>query len=531
MRPRLPAILSLIVVLLSVGLIVSTYLGTNQTWDETAHLGTGMEWLSRGTYSLDMIDPPLPRISVAAGPYLLGSRSAGLSNPWDEGDRILVNSGHILRTLAAARLGILFYFIIACFLTWSITSRWLGQWPAFLATALFATCPPVLAHASVATTDMCFLATYLWALDRLWLALRIPSRLNYLLVGTAFGLACLSKLSAGPFLFTSGGVILLYSWWKHRKFGSIPAYLLFLASYGLTLWAGYHFSIGPMMRTHETLSQLERFGPLGKAAFQVVEHFPAYQFPQGIHQAAQMSKSPPDGYMFGRTYVGGVWYFYLVILLIKTPLPFLLLVLPGIVLACAKLIRRQDEFVLLPLCGIVFPILIATESHINLGVRHVLVVYPFFAMLASLFAVELYRRVRLSTRLVPACLGGLLAWQAASSIFVAPDFLTYLNEPAAPYSAFLCADSDFDWGQDLSRLPVKLNELHASPGWIAYSGSALPSDFGMGQWKKLEFGQPQKGWIAVSENYLRKYPASFAWLTSRQPVAEAGKTIRIYDIQ
>src|ERR1700747_2181491 len=72
--PHLPAILSLASVLVAVLFIVGSYSRVSQTWDEPAHIGTGMEWLARGTYTLDLIDPPLARISAAFGPYLLGSR-------------------------------------------------------------------------------------------------------------------------------------------------------------------------------------------------------------------------------------------------------------------------------------------------------------------------------------------------------------------------------------------------------------------------------------------------------------------------
>jgi 4-amino-4-deoxy-L-arabinose transferase-like glycosyltransferase len=526
----LPVLLSLAFVLVAVCLIVSTYSKLSQTWDETAHIGTGIQWLTSGHYSLDIIDPPLPRVSVAVGPYLLGSRSTGLFNPWDEGDNILVKSGHIFKTLAAARLGILFYFLIACFLTWNMTRKWLGDWPAFTATALFATCPPILAHSGVATTDICFVATFLWALDRIWAALQEPTRLHYLLAGIAVGLACLSKLSAVPYLVSTGGVLLVFVVWKKRRFGSLLACLLFCLGAILTLWAGYHFSVGPMTRSPESLQVLNKLGPLRGPAFALAEHFPAYQFPQGIHQAKQMSEDPPDGYLLGKTYRGSVWYFYFVMLAVKTPLPLLLLTIPGFVFALLLLLRGKDQFVIVPILGIVFPILIATLSHINLGVRHVLVVYPFFAMLSALLLAELYRR-RISQSILFSGLGILLAWQLTSCIRVAPDFLTYLNEPAAPYSAFICADSDFDWGQDLGRLSWKLNDLQATSGWIAYSGSAFASDFGLTGFKKLEPGKKESGWIAVSEEYFRKYPAYYSWLSAYQPVAEAGKTIRIYHVE
>ena len=530
----LSSLLSFAAILVGVLLIVGTYPRLSQTWDESAHIGTGMEWLSRGVYKLDPIDPPLPRISVAVGPYLLGSRSIGDHNPWEEGNKILSQSGHLWRTLTAARLGILPYFLIAVFLTWHITQRWLGAWPATIATFLFATCPPVLGHAAIATTDMCFVATFLWALDRIWIVLQRPSRLHFALAGIAIGFACLAKLSAVPYLCLSGGVILIYVLWRKKKFISLTGCLIAFVAAFFTLWAGYHFSIGSLATTDPASQRTvehaaSKLGPLAKPALFVANHFPAYQFPQGIRVASHLKNDQTDAYLFGQTYRNGRWYYYLVMLLVKTPLPLLLLGFTGFVAAIARL-RKDDGFALIPLAGIVFPILVATMSHVNLGVRHVLVVYPFLAMLSALSCMLLWRRLERRPQIAQLIVVALLGWQLVSCLRIAPDFLTYLNEPAAPYGAFICVDSDFDWGQDLGRLTAKLNDLHAAPGWIAYNGAAQPADYGLGQWKKLNPGEVATGWIAVSETFLRKYPEQYAWLEQYQPVAEAGRTIRIYHV-
>jgi hypothetical protein len=537
LNSRLPVILAFASVVIATLLIFWSYARSSQTWDESAHIGTGMEWLSRGVYTLDPIDPPLPRVSTAVGPYLLGIRSFGNRNPWDEGNLILAAHGNeqLHKVLTAARLGILPYFLIAAFLTWRITRRWLGPWPAAIATFLFSTCPPVLAHASVATTDMCFVATFLFAIDAIWLAFQKPTSLRCAVAGLGFGLACISKLSAFPYLALCGFAFLLYVFWRKRLFPRAVAWLVFSVTAAVTIWAGYHFAVGSIASEnvksqHTVQHTLTKFGPARDAVAAVVNHLPANRYFQGLRIAQRMKLHPPPGYLFGEVYYGGRWYFFLLILLLKTPIPFMLLVIPGFILAIRRLVKLHDGFALVPLAGIVFPILVATLSHINLGVRHVLVVYPFFAMLAALTGLVLYKTLNRSRKLVTGAIALLLGWQLVSCLRAAPDFLTYFIEPVASHGGYIAIDSDYDWGQDLFNLRNQLHTLHASQVWIAYSGSADLNSYDLPGWKKLEPGQKVTGWVAISETIARAHP-DYRWLSQYQPVASAGKTIRIYHVE
>jgi hypothetical protein len=498
-----------------------------------------MEWLAQGVYTLDPIDPPLPRVSTAVGPYLLGIRSFGNRNPWDEGNLVLDAQGNanLHKVLTAARLGILPYFLIAAFLTWRITRRWLGSWPAAVAVFLFSTCPPVLAHASVATTDMSFVATFLFAIDMIWLAFQDPKPWRCALAGLGFGLACIAKLSAFPYLALCGFAFLVYMLWKKKK--SLPrilAWAAFSAAAIVTIWAGYHFSVGSLAtsdpKSQQTVAHaLSKLGPARGAFGVVINHLPAYQYFQGLRIAQRMKQFPPPGYLFGEVYYGGRWYFFLLILLLKTPIAFTLLVIPGFILAIRRLLNLHDGFALVPLAGIVFPILVATMSHINLGVRHVLVVYPFFAMLAALTGLTLYRNFAHSRKLITGAVAVLLGWQLVSCLRVAPDFLTWFIEPVASQGGYIAIDSDYDWGQDLFRLRDELHALNASQVWVAYSGSADLNSYDLPGWKKLEPGQQVTGWVAISETMVRAHPDEFGWLAQYQPVSTAGKTFRIYHVE
>src|SRR5206468_3555341 len=132
----------------------STYTVFSHTMDEPVHLGVGMEWLDRGTYSGDASHPPLARVLAAVGPYFAGERSAGGPDSMQEGLRILGHDRHYDRILALARAGILPFFWIAAWVVFLWSYRASGPNAALIAVFLFTTLPPVLAHAGQATTDM-----------------------------------------------------------------------------------------------------------------------------------------------------------------------------------------------------------------------------------------------------------------------------------------------------------------------------------------------------------------------------------------
>src|SRR6266704_4278039 len=73
--------------------IIGTYSVFSHTTDEPAHIAAGMELLDRGVFTYERQHPPLARLAVAAGPYLLGARSHGASYIIDEGLAILYTSG------------------------------------------------------------------------------------------------------------------------------------------------------------------------------------------------------------------------------------------------------------------------------------------------------------------------------------------------------------------------------------------------------------------------------------------------------
>src|ERR1700745_4321497 len=106
--------------------IIGTYPVFSHTYDEPAHIAAGMELLDRRAFTYEQQHPPLARLAVAVGPYLLGARSHGASYIVDEGLAILYMSSDYMQTLRAARLGVLPFFIVLVAITWAWAHRDFG---------------------------------------------------------------------------------------------------------------------------------------------------------------------------------------------------------------------------------------------------------------------------------------------------------------------------------------------------------------------------------------------------------------------
>src|SRR4029453_10350920 len=236
--------------------IAATYSVFNQTWDEPAHIASGLEWLQRGRYEFEPLHPPAARGAAALRPYLDGARlTPDDPNPWTQTARILGTGAAYFRMLALARVANLAFFLAAGVALFCFVLRALGPWPATVAILLFSTVPPFLGHAGLATTDVALAAGVIVSLTALILWLDHPSRLRGVLLGAAIGGTVLTKFSALlllPLIFA----VTIASCRLSGKFESPtrkagvalhrllrPVWLTAL----VVLWAGYRFSVGPIV--------------------------------------------------------------------------------------------------------------------------------------------------------------------------------------------------------------------------------------------------------------------------------------------
>lgn len=537
-----------LLLLLAVVRIISTYGVFSQTYDEPAHIAAGLEWLERGTYQLEVDHPPLARVFNAVGPWLAGARPEGISGIWQEGNEILHSTGNYKHILALARAGTLPFFILAVFfIAWTSWKK-LDVATALIAVVLFSTLPIVLGHAGLATNDMAVTATVFMALVSMLLWYENPEPGYGILAGLAVALALLSKFSAVVYL-TAGG-LLAVGWliWQERgdlrireKLAGIPVILL--VSF-FVLWGGYRFSIGPFWIDryeiyNETINRyVGSSGTLHDLVYAVIKApvYPAIEFVQGIIHVAHHNAIGHRSYFMGEISEFGWWNFFLVGTFVKTPLAFLALTGTGIVsIFSSRISKQQKQWLILFLIIAASFFLSTLTVNINIGIRHILPVFPFLSVIAAAGFMYLWRMDRYYVVARSAAII-LLSGCLIASVRAHPDYFSYFNIFADDNPEDFLINSDLDWGQDLLRLEHVLLEKDINELYLVYFGSADIERFDLPPVKKLEPGQQARGWIAISMRRLRDDGSTsppydgYRWLEKFEPVERIGRSIYLYKI-
>jgi tetratricopeptide (TPR) repeat protein len=187
--------------------------------------------------------------------------------------------------------------------------------------------------------------------------------------------------------------------------------------------------------------------------------------------------------LLGTVYPHGRWTYFPVAFAIKTTLGLLiLLALVPLSLARLRTDRPGDNdwrellFLIVP-AAIYF--LVAMGSGMNIGVRHILPVYPFLMILAAWGAWQLIQRQRRWAYVVAL----LLLWNAVSSVRTFPVYLAYSNElwggPSQTYKYL--SDSNADWGQQLWATQKYLDGRQLKSCWFAYFAQVVvdPTYYGV----------------------------------------------------
>ena len=524
--------------------VVSTYSVFNGTSDEPAHIACGMEWLQWGTYTYEPQHPPLARVAFALGPFLKGLRLETKRNPvierpdfiYAEGSDILYSGDRYWSNLTSARLGNLPFLLLICVVTLLWARRWFGEATGFWAVLLLVCTSPILGHAGLATNDIACAAGAAFALYRFMRWLEHPDLARWLWWGFATAFAILCKFSNIPFLgacYVVGFAVASRGPFRRRAMQAVFAACLVL----FLMWAGYRFtltSLGTVYGPHPRIEGLLAKGPIIRSVWDAMmsTRLPLTEAMMGIRDLYRHNAIGHDSYLLGQWSDSGWWYFFPVVLAVKTPIGLLLLAIAG----CAFVLRRwrnehfeQSWPQVLTVVFSVMILLVGMLARIDLGVRHILPIYPLLAIVGGYAATELFRHSR------PAAVAAaiLVAWVAVDSMRAHPDYLAHFNEFAGSHPEKILSESDLDWGQDLYRLSRRLKERGIQEFSIAYFGSALMHKADLPHYELLSPTQPSRGYIAVSLHYLNidyKKNGSFVWLKSYTPVERIGKSIDLFYI-
>jgi len=462
----------------------------SQTPDEANHLLGGVRSWKYGDFGTNPEHPPFAKL-VAALPVLRVPSPPAVrytqyfkSENFSSGAEFLYThdaDGILWRSRAAISV---FTFALAL-LVLAAGSEIFGPGTGLVALLIFVFEPNLLAHGAMITTDMAVACCFFAAVFAYYRWRKHPTVWRIIVCGIAAGLALAAKHS-GLFLLPVLLVLALIDvlatssvnksgrndWRKDALHTAISLAVAGVIAYAI-LWAFYGF------RYQTRPGALVMVPTLGEYALSthsalvdaVIPRLAAWHlFPEaylfGLVDIADAAKRDPM-FLLGTDYATGHWFYFPIAFLIKSTLGFLALLLSAPFLnELWQAGKWRTTFYLLLPALMYFGVSMA--STMNIGIRHILPVYPFFVLIAAASAVSLARRRSWGLYAAAA----LLLIHVVSSAHVFPNYLTYANEAwGGPTNSYrLLTDSNADWGQGLRAAKSYLDAHGIKDCWFAHYG-------------------------------------------------------------
>jgi hypothetical protein len=302
--------------------------------------------------------------------------------------------------------------------------------------------------------------------------------------------------------------------------------------------------------TLEQIGKIEN-APLTKAAIFIHQHrLLPESFITGLLYTYQSSLARST-YLNGEYSRVGWWYYFPFAMGVKSPLSLMAAILGSIVAAIYAFRSRsfRGRFLENPAlwtaaCLILPPAIylgVAMKSNLNLGIRHVLPVYPFIFIAIGLAAASVWQRAPKVSQIATAFLALTLFIEARIAF---PDYIAFFNGivGGSRGGLYLLGDSNLDWGQDLKLLARWQQQNPGIPLYLVYFGIADPSAYGIeyvnfpGGWMfnpKFEI-RTDPGVLAISATNLQgiyldpKAREAYAIVKKREPLEVLGGSIYLY---
>ncbi len=470
--------------------------GESQTSDEVYSLFAGYGHLTAGNFSICPAYPPLTK-DVGALPLLAfhpvvpPMTVAEISD--FRGGRIFLYANRAGELLFAARAAMTVFPLLLAVLVFLATAEMFGTGPAFIALALIVFEPNFLAHGPLVTNDVALACCLFATVYAFWRYVASPNAWRLAACGIAGGLTLASKHSGiivFPILFLLALVELLIPAGANQGTETPEAprpnrrrlalrlllALIVVAALSVTvLWGFYDFRYNPVAGAPAPFL-VPLLGavrsPMAAAALAVAAraHLLPEAFLDGL--AFFFATATRPTYLLGTRYLHGVWFYFPTAMAIKSTLGFLFL-LALTPFALSLRVRKGRREILWMLVPAAVYLTASMTSNLNIGLRHILPLYPYLCVLAAAGAWKLAKQ-RGAWAFV---MGGAVLFHAVSSLRAFPNYLPYSNElwggPSRTYRVL--ADSNVDWGQGLPAAKKYLQTHAATPCWMAYFGSVDPA--------------------------------------------------------
>jgi 4-amino-4-deoxy-L-arabinose transferase-like glycosyltransferase len=287
-----------------------------------------------------------------------------------------------------------------------------------------------------------------------------------LLLGSALGLGLVTKYSLVPLLPACVLIVIVH--WARQLIRNRASWLRGLTQFWLMLLVAYLILIScyafQIKRIDADISAtiaswLYLTGTSAAVFKKMLVHVPLmlpHYFIYGIDMVVQDSREGRTAFLLGRVSETGWWYYFPVALALKTTIPFLLTSVCGVVWAVVQVFARKRYILLYVLVPVFCFLGLSMTSHMDIGVRHILPIFPFLAIAsgavicATAERLSQYRNALASVFvLILLVLPNLLI-----AIFSYSNYLTYFSPLAGGSSAgwTKLSDSNVETGQEVKTL-------------------------------------------------------------------------------
>lgn len=486
------------------------------TFDELPHLGGGYSFWKLHDYRINPENgnfpqrwAALPLLSDKSIKFPVFNPSPMLeSNEWLTCFDFMFKSGNNAdKILLKARAMMILLSVILGIVVYLWSKRIFGRAGAAVSLLFYTFCPTILAHSGLVTSDISCVLGFILSTWGVWLMAHKITPWRILFSSLSLALLFLSKMSA-PIILPVYLIIIaarlisktpLEIKFLRRKYilDKQSHQLCVLLACGamnilaviLFIWLSYGFNYSMMK------------GEYGKKQL-IEQNWNEMLKDSGIEgkivNFAREAKLLPEAYLFGFQFVmkksefryaylngdcrlTGWWYFFPYCCLVKTPLPFIIFFIFVTIMVILKLRNpidadlRKKIYQLTPLFALAGVYCVfALAGKINIGHRHVLVLYPI-AFIFSGFAAYLFTPETKTYLKVSAII--LAGWFVMESLKTWPHYLAYFNQLAGgPKNGYKhLVDSSLDWGQDLKYLKfwLKENKLENNDNvYLSYFGTS-----------------------------------------------------------
>ncbi len=453
------------------------------TFDEGNHSFAGYMMWHTGDYGLNPEHPPLAKL-VATLPLLgrslwvppLQGRNFKIESYLDGGEWLARNDGDRNQIVFQMRLAASIFALALSLVVFFATRECFGDWAGLAALALVVFDPNILAHSGLVTTDVGVTLFFLASTWCFYRYVKQPTWTRLIVAGLVAGLLESTKHSG---ILLAPILVLLIAYevataekgTRARTALRLTGAFCFIVVLGtLVLWSFYGFRYAarpPGLKMSVSLAAY--VAPLGPHIAAIVDaiarmHLLPQSYLIGLVDVQRMAEFYPT-YIFGTNYAHGVWWYFPVVILIKTTLGLLALLAVTLFAIATRKLKwsRELAFLFIPA---LFYLAVAMVSGMNIGARHLLPFWAYTFVLAGAGAAALAASSR---RWLAVC-AVLLVAHIVSSFAVFPNYMAYANVAWGGPSNVrnLLSDANVDWGQQLFQVKAWQDRHPHEECWFAY---------------------------------------------------------------